>query len=105
MKIGERRLLPAARDAERDTIIMSDGFSCKTQIQQGTDRRALHTAQVIKMAMDHGPEGTPDGELPEQYYPDIVLDGKVPELKTATALGLGAAVVGGVLVWGLKRRR
>jgi FAD/FMN-containing dehydrogenase/Fe-S oxidoreductase len=105
MKIGERRLLPAARDAERDTIIMSDGFSCKTQIQQGTDRRALHTAQVIKMAMDHGPEGTPDGELPEQYYPDIVLDGKVPELKTATALGLGAAVVGSVLVWGLKRRR
>ncbi|MCA1731320.1 MAG: hypothetical protein LC751_18555, partial [Actinobacteria bacterium] len=97
-------LLPAARDAERDTIIMSDGFSCKTQIQEGdTDRRALHTAQVIKMAMDHGSGGTPSGERPEQSYPDIVLDGKSPDLKTAAVAGAGVAVAGAI-AWGLKRR-
>jgi hypothetical protein len=104
MQIGERRLLPAARNAERDTIIMADGFSCKTQIEQGTDRRALHTAQVIKLAMDYGSEGTSQGERPEQYYPDIVLDGYKPDLKAAVALGVGATVAGGALAWGLKRR-
>ncbi len=106
MKIGERRLLPAARNAEKDVIIMADGFSCKTQIEQGdTDRRALHTAQVIKMAMDYGSEGTPDGERPEQYYPDIVLqNGYKPDLKMAVTLGLGATVAGGALAWGIKRR-
>jgi Fe-S oxidoreductase len=104
MRIGERRLLPAARDAERDTIIMADGFSCKTQIQEGdTDRRALHTAQVIKMALDHGSEGTPRGERPEAEYPDIVLDGHMPDLKTAAVVGVGATVAGAI-AWGLKRR-
>ena len=105
MKIGERVLLPTARDAERDTIIMADGFSCKTQIQQGdTDRRALHTAQVIKMAIDHGSGGTPRGERPEQSYPDISLDGKSPDLKTAALVAGGMAATAGALLWGLKRR-
>ncbi len=104
MQIGERRLLPAARNAERDTIIVADGFSCKTQIQQGdTDRRALHTAQVIKMAMDYGSEGTPRNERPENEYPDVVLDGESPDLKAAAVVG-GALAAGGALAWGLKRR-
>ena len=84
---------------------MADGFSCKTQIQQGTDRRALHTAQIVKMALDHGPDGTPRGERPEDEYPDVVLgDGYRPGTKAAAA-GAGAALAGGALVWGLKRRR
>jgi Fe-S oxidoreductase len=104
MKIGERRLLPVARNAERGTIIMADGFSCKTQIEQGTDRRALHTAQVIKMAMDYDSSG-PAGDYPEQYYPDIVLsNGHKPGLKTAAVLGVGATMAGGALAWGLRRR-
>ncbi len=102
MKIGERRLLPAARDAEGDTIIVADGFSCKTQIVQGeTGRRALHTAQVIKMALDHGPGGTPESERPESGYPDVVLNGSRPVPKTAA----GAALVGAAaLAWAVRRR-
>jgi Fe-S oxidoreductase len=103
MKIGERKLLPAAREAGEDTIIISDGFSCKTQIQQGTDRRALHTAQVIKMALDHGSEGTPGSEPPETEYPDIVLNGRGSVFRTTAALGMGATIAGAV-VWGFKRR-
>ncbi|MDP9409966.1 MAG: FAD-binding protein [Actinomycetota bacterium] len=104
MKIGERRLLPAARDADGDTIIMSDGFSCKTQIQQGdTGRRGLHTAQVIKMALDHGSGGTPRGERPEQGYPDVVLDGRSPDLKIAATVG--ATLAGGALAWRLAKSR
>jgi FAD/FMN-containing dehydrogenase/Fe-S oxidoreductase len=103
MKVGERVLLPAARDAERDTIIVSDGFSCKTQIEHATDRRALHTAQVIKMAMDHGESG-PTGDYPERNYPDVVLvDGHKAVLKMTAGAGAAAAV--GALAWWLKRRR
>jgi FAD/FMN-containing dehydrogenase/Fe-S oxidoreductase len=105
MQIGERRLLPAARDAERDTIVVADGFSCKTQIEQGgTDRRALHTAQVIKMALDHGSGGAPRNERPENGYPDVVLDGPSPDLKTVAAVA-GGVVAAGALVWRLARKR
>jgi Fe-S oxidoreductase len=105
MKIGERRLFPAARNADGDTIIVGDGFSCKTQIEQGASggRRALHTAQVIKMALDHGTGGAPRGEHPESEYPDVVLDGKSPDLKTAALAG-GILTAAGALAWGLKKR-
>ncbi|MCA1716033.1 MAG: 4Fe-4S dicluster domain-containing protein, partial [Actinobacteria bacterium] len=102
MKVGERRLLPAARDAEKDTLIISDGFSCKTQIEHATNRRALHTAQVIRMAMQHGENG-PEGDYPERGYPDVVLNSHEPGLKAAAAVG-AAVVAGGALAWGLKRR-
>jgi Fe-S oxidoreductase len=58
LQCGEQALLPAVRAADRETLVIADGFSCKTQIQQaGTGRRALHAAQVIKMAREHGPDG------------------------------------------------
>ena len=45
--IGERILLPAVRAAGTETLIVSDGFSCREQIAQNTDRRAIHFAEVI----------------------------------------------------------
>jgi Fe-S oxidoreductase len=47
---GERVLLPAVRNAAADTLIVSDGFSCREQILQATGRRAVHLAEVIQMA-------------------------------------------------------
>src|SRR5215217_2941336 len=86
MKIGERRLLPAVRNTDRDTILIADGFSCKTQVEHATERRALHTAQVIKMALDNGENG-PEGDYPESRYPDVILDdGKGLKLRAAAAL-------------------
>ena len=64
--------MPMVRAAPRDTLVIGDGFSCKTQVEQLTERRPLHTAQVIKMALDHGPDGV-SGNLPERAYPDVVL--------------------------------
>jgi Fe-S oxidoreductase len=53
MDCGEQALLPAVRDADPGTLIVADGFSCKTQIADaGTGRRALHTAQVMTMARE-----------------------------------------------------
>jgi Fe-S oxidoreductase len=49
--IGERALLPAVRHAKADTIIVSNGFSCREQIVQGTARRVMHTAEVLSDAM------------------------------------------------------
>jgi len=102
MKIGERRLLPSARAAGAETILLADGFSYKTQIEHGTDRRALHTAQVMKMALDHGCGGTPRGEHPEDRYRDAALDSPSPDVKTGMiAIGV---LAGGALAWTLKRR-
>jgi FAD/FMN-containing dehydrogenase/Fe-S oxidoreductase len=47
---GERALLPAVRQASPDTLIISDGFSCREQIFQSTGRRALHLAEAIVLA-------------------------------------------------------
>jgi Fe-S oxidoreductase len=45
--LGERALLPAVRAADAATVIVSDGFSCREQIAQNTDRRAFHLAEVL----------------------------------------------------------
>ena len=48
---GERSLLPAVRKAPVSTIIVADGFSCKEQIAQETNRHALHLAEVLKLGL------------------------------------------------------
>jgi Fe-S oxidoreductase len=54
---GERVLLPAVRRASPDTLIVATGFSCREQIAQTTDRRALHVADVLKLALDGSRSG------------------------------------------------
>jgi Fe-S oxidoreductase len=49
--VGERVLLPAVRQAPPETLIVSDGFSCREQIRQATGRQPLHLAEVIHLAM------------------------------------------------------
>jgi len=73
IKCGERVLLPKVRDAALDTLIVSNGFSCREQIAQTTDRQAMHIAQVLKMALDGG-QPRPRPEL--AYMPDIVAQPK-----------------------------
>jgi hypothetical protein len=72
------------RHGDEDVLVITDGFSCKTQIEQGTGRRALHLAEVLQLAHGHAT--------------------KAPEARATTraaragALVAGAAVVaGGVL--------
>ena len=48
---GERVLLPAVRQASPDTLIVTDGFSCREQILQSTGRRALHLAEALHLAV------------------------------------------------------
>jgi FAD/FMN-containing dehydrogenase/Fe-S oxidoreductase len=54
-KIGEHGLLPHVRNAGTSEIIIADGFSCREQISQMTNREALHVAEVLQLALRHGP--------------------------------------------------
>ena len=53
MEIGELGLLPAVRGVDRNTLIVSNGYSCREQIAQATEREALHSAEVLQMAIRH----------------------------------------------------
>ncbi|MEZ4518790.1 MAG: FAD-linked oxidase C-terminal domain-containing protein, partial [Chloroflexota bacterium] len=51
MAMAERRLLPAVRSADEETIIVAAGVSCRQQIAHGSERTALHPAQVLRQAL------------------------------------------------------
>ncbi len=48
---GERKLLPEVRKAGLSTIIIADGFSCREQVAQQTNRHALHLAEVLELGL------------------------------------------------------
>jgi len=50
MAIGERVLLPRARAATADTLLVADGTSCRHQIRDGAGRRAIHLAELLAQA-------------------------------------------------------
>jgi Fe-S oxidoreductase len=49
---GERVLLPAVRKSPANTLIVVNGFSCREQILQTTDRQPIHVADLLKMALN-----------------------------------------------------
>ncbi|HJR80335.1 MAG TPA: FAD-binding and (Fe-S)-binding domain-containing protein [Anaerolineales bacterium] len=93
VKAGERVLLPAVRNASPETLIVTDGFSCREQIAQMTRRRALHTAQVIQMGLHAKVEGTPQA-YPEREYVTHPADYKLP---AAVLFGSGLLLAGTLL--------
>ncbi len=108
MDIGDEALLPAVRDAAADGVIIANGFSCKTQIEAGdTNRRALHVAEVMKLAREHGPDG-PLGGYPETQ---LSLERPTPSLavrvgRTVGGLALAGAAAAGAAAagWAAFRR-
>jgi len=51
MKIGEDKLLPLVRAAAPATLIVTNGFSCREQIEHGAQRGTLHIAQLLQRAL------------------------------------------------------
>jgi Fe-S oxidoreductase len=45
--IGERRLLPAARNLTAGSVLVASGVSCRHQVEDFTGVRALHPAELI----------------------------------------------------------
>jgi Fe-S oxidoreductase len=52
LAMGEHSLLPAVREAARETVIVADGTSCRHQIADGAGRRAMHVAQALADALE-----------------------------------------------------
>jgi hypothetical protein len=101
MACGERVLLPAVRDASPDTLVISDGFSCRTQIEQGdTGRRAMHLAEALAMGLSgHAPVNHPETVAAPRTDPPA----RGSRLVTGVAAGLAAgALAGGATL--LRRR-
>ncbi|MFJ9579024.1 FAD-binding and (Fe-S)-binding domain-containing protein [Streptomyces sp. NPDC101191] len=50
---AEDRLLPALRAAPPESVVLADGFSCRTQIGHlAPERHARHMAEVLALALD-----------------------------------------------------
>ncbi len=60
MRVGERVLLPTVRATDGGTEIVTDGFSCREQIEQGTERSPLHLAELLQRAI-HERDATDGG--------------------------------------------
>jgi FAD/FMN-containing dehydrogenase/Fe-S oxidoreductase len=101
---GERVLLPMVRRAAKETLIVADGFSCREQIRQMTDRQALHLAQVMQMAISEGPRG-PSGNFPEHKY--IAPPEPIPSAATVFSIVAIAAlgVAAGAMLFNERRNR
>ena len=45
--VAEHDLLPAVRAAGEDAVVLADGFSCRTQLDDLAGVRALHLAELL----------------------------------------------------------
>jgi len=104
MAAGERVLLPAVRAADDQTLVIADGFSCREQIAHGTDRRALHLAEVLQLARHQG-------EVDRSLRPEIQHARLAPRELTAPTSPVpalmalaGGLIAGGAAAWYIARR-
>jgi FAD/FMN-containing dehydrogenase/Fe-S oxidoreductase len=85
---GERVLLPEVRKAPLSTVVVADGFSCKEQIAQQTNRHALHLAEVLNLGITEQLHPAPS-MYPEDYF---VQPRKAAQKKSMTR----AAIISGL---------
>ena len=102
MQIGERGLLPAVRDADRSTLVMADGFSCREQIAQGTNRQALHLAEVMALALRQD-QPAADLDYAENVFVQPRIAAQKRSMKRAGWAMLLVAGAVGALLWSRKR--
>ncbi|MEV5598565.1 FAD-linked oxidase C-terminal domain-containing protein [Streptomyces sp. NPDC052496] len=102
--IAEQGVLPAVRDTPPGSLVLADGFSCRTQIEQGgTGRRPVHLAEALALALDRRlptdhPERTAD-----RPTPPAAGSGRLLTAATAVAAGGALAAATRLLVRRLRR--
>jgi FAD/FMN-containing dehydrogenase/Fe-S oxidoreductase len=110
--IGELELLPAVRQAPTDWLIVADGFSCREQIAQETDRHALHLAEVLQMALREStetPEGLPLFDAAPRHFPEDAWvqphEAAIQKSMKRTGLAIAGLAAGAALLWAIARKR
>jgi Fe-S oxidoreductase len=51
VKVAEHSLLPKLKEVGESTLVIADGFSCRSQIEQLDGHQPLHVAQVVQRAL------------------------------------------------------
>ncbi|HEU6448730.1 MAG TPA: FAD-binding and (Fe-S)-binding domain-containing protein [Verrucomicrobiae bacterium] len=94
MQCAEVGLLPAARKAEKSTVIVANGFSCKTQLEQsGVGRHALHTAELMRIARKSKSHRL-HAQFPERMRdPKPPAPSPVKAARAAAVIGISALTV------------
>ncbi|GAP48047.1 FAD-binding and (Fe-S)-binding domain-containing protein [Streptomyces azureus] len=59
---AEEQLLPSVRDVPDGTVVLADGFSCRTQLEQLAGVRGRHLAEVLAAALEEGAGNDPGVE-------------------------------------------
>lgn len=54
---AEEQLLPSVRAADLSAVVLADGFSCRTQLEQLAGVRGRHLAEVLAEGLDEGLDG------------------------------------------------
>jgi hypothetical protein len=91
--VGELGVLPAMREAPAGHLLLADGFSCRTQIEQGgTGRGAMHLAEVLALALD----GPLPADRPEKLTERPEVPARDGRLAAGVAGAAGAAAVAGL---------
>jgi hypothetical protein len=96
---GERVLLPRVREADPDTLVVANGFSCREQIAQTTNRRALHLAELLELAEKERIKGS----YPEFTHLPPRLRGSKPS-ESLVAIGAGLLAAGATALWFTRNR-
>ncbi|HET6274630.1 MAG TPA: FAD-binding and (Fe-S)-binding domain-containing protein [Candidatus Cybelea sp.] len=104
VKIGERVLLPKVRECDEHTIVIANGFSCREQVAQLTDRQALHPAQVLKMAIDQRGAERNDALPERRYMPDLAAERRRLMRKGTRAIAAFAFAGAATVLFALRRR-
>jgi len=108
IKCGERNLLPAVRKAEEEKLIIASGFSCHEQIVQQTDRKPLHIAEILHLAMTEGTPRPPEPEKKPEPKQEKTSDAEHQhQIETGEKIvaGAGAVLAGiGALLFSHKRK-
>jgi Fe-S oxidoreductase len=99
--IGELELLPAVRKASPESLVIADGFSCREQVAQCTNRRALHLAEVIQLAAQH--VSAAESQYPERHQFEKQQADLRKSMKRA-GMGVVAIAAGLGLLWALRRQ-
>ena len=95
MQVGELDVLPRVRSTEQKTLIVANGFSCREQVMQATERRPLHLAEAVRLALHQ------DEILDHEAPPERQLPVRRPRMRASAAALFVAALFVAILLLSL----